>query len=225
LGDEGRPIAPAYVRVTRSCSLLACPIFFGMAAIAPDFTRIIFGPQWHEAGLIMIINSLVVGPSVIMYFFIPALASANRSALSLRFYIVSLVVTGVTALTAIPFGPLAASSTKAIESHVTLPYGLKLTRQGIGLRPIDNLRAIAPAYLAALIMAMIVMAIGYYQLGKFQPWQRMPIMVAIGGLIYPAFLALFARQFLRETLGELAFLKNRFGRKPPSSRAPVPDTL
>jgi PST family polysaccharide transporter len=225
LGDEGRPIAPAYVRVTRSCSLLACPIFFGMAAIAPDFTRIIFGPQWHEAGLIMIINSLVVGPSVIMYFFIPALASANRSALSLRFYIVSLVVTGVTALTAIPFGPLAASSTKAIESHVTLPYGLKLTRQGIGLRPIDNLRAIAPAYLAALIMAMIVMAIGYYELGKFQPWQRMPIMVAIGGLIYPAFLALFARQFLRETLGELAFLKNRFGRKPPSSRAPVPDTL
>jgi len=213
LGDDNKPIAPAYVRVTRSCSLLACPIFFGMAAVAPDFTRIMFGPQWHDAGIIMMINSLVVGPSVIMYFFVPALAAAGASGLSLRFYLATLVATAAAAIGPIPFGAIAVSAAKVIESHLTLPYGLSLTRRAIGLHPIDNLRAIAPAYLAGLAMAIIVGAFGYFALQQFQPWLRMPIMVAVGGLLYPALLAVFARRFLKETLGELSFLKHRFGRR------------
>src|SRR3546814_3175138 len=32
-------VGPAYLRVTRTCALVSCPVFFGAAAIAPDLDR------------------------------------------------------------------------------------------------------------------------------------------------------------------------------------------
>src|SRR3546814_4007622 len=47
-------VGPAYLRVTRTCALVSCPVFFGAAAIAPDFVTFIFGPKWTEGSYIMI---------------------------------------------------------------------------------------------------------------------------------------------------------------------------
>jgi PST family polysaccharide transporter len=209
LGDEGKSIAPAYARVTRSCALLACPAFLGASAVAPDVTQILFGKQWGDAGIIMAINGLVVGPSVIMYFFTPALASANRSALSFRHFIVAFFVNMAIALIAIPFGLFALASAKTIESHLTLPYGLRLLKRGVDLKTLTILKVVAPAYLASLVMAAIVMALGHFWLAPFSPWVRLPAMAACGALIYGSLLALFARHYLVENIRELSFLLRR----------------
>lgn len=212
LGEQGKSIAPAYVRVTRSCSLIACPLFMGAAAVAPDFIRVVFGPQWSDAGIIMAINAFVVGPSVIMYFFIPALTSAGRSALSFRHFAVALVVNTVVAIVAIPFGMLAIASGKTIESHLTLPYGLSLLKRGLSLKPSTILASVAPAYLSSLAMAACVMALRYFYLGALTPSIRIPLAIGAGALLYALILALFARRYLLDNLKELAFLLKGFRR-------------
>lgn len=218
LANSGKQIAPAYTRVTRTSSLIACPMFFGAAAVAPDAIRVLFGPQWTDAGMIMVINSLVVGPSVIMYFFVPALAAAGHSALSSRHYFASLIVNTITAMVAVPFGLFVIAAAKTIQSHLTLPYGLRLTKRAINLNALENLRAIAPAYLASILMAGAVAALGHFALRDMTPWSRLPIMAAAGALLYGALLGAFARDFLRDNLAEVTSLFGRF-RQSPSSRS------
>lgn len=206
LGDQGKSIAPAYVRVTRSCAILACPMFLGASAVASDAIRLLFGKQWDDAGIIMAINGLVIGPSVIMYFFTPALASAGRSALSFRHFIVAFFVNIAVAIVAIPFGLFAIASGKTIESHLTLPYGLKLLRQGIGLRMIEVFRAIGPAYLSALTMAAALTVLSNFALQNLSPVVRLGVMVPLGAILYTALLAVFARKYLVSNIEELRVL-------------------
>ena len=215
LANDGKPIGPAYTRVTRTCSLIACPMFFGAAAIAPDVIHVLFGSQWTEAATIMVINSVVVGPSVIMYFFVPALAAAGYSALSSRHYFASLIVNVTTAVAAAPLGLLAIAAAKTIQSHLTLPYGLRLTKQAIGLGALDNLRAVAPAYLASISMGGAVWALGHFALGGMTPLSRLAIMAVAGVLLYAALLAVFARRFFKDNLSELTSLFGRFKQSRP----------
>ena len=210
LEEAGKSIAPAYVRVTKSCSLLACPMFLGASAVAPDLVQVMFGPQWHDAGLIMAISGLVVGPSVIMYFFTPALASAGRSGLSFRHFFVALFVNLGVAVAAIPFGLIAIASGKTIESHLTLPYGLSLLRKGIGLRIVTILGAVGPAYVASLVMGAVLVALSLFVLQPLPPFYRLAVMVPMGGLLYFVLLAIFARSYLLSNLEELrSILKAR----------------
>src|SRR3546814_13982110 len=58
---------------------VSCPVFFGAAAIAPDFVTFIFGPKWTEGSYIMIALALVAGPATLNYFQGPALFAAGRS--------------------------------------------------------------------------------------------------------------------------------------------------
>lgn len=209
LGDEGKSIAPAYVRVTRSCALLACPMFLGTSAVAPEMIHVLFGRQWGDAGIIMAINGLVVGPSVIMYFFTPALASAGQSSLSFRHFIVALFVNAGVALAAIPFGLFAIAAGKTIESHLTLPYGLSLLRKGISLRLRDMLNAVGPAYFAALAMAAALIGLSHFTLQSLEPLPRLAILVPLGAILYFAILGIFARPYLTSNIEELRILFKR----------------
>jgi len=206
LDAEGRSVAPAYVRVTRSCALLACPMFLGASAVAPDAIQVLFGKQWHQAGFVMAINGLAVGPSVIMYFFTPALASAGRSALSFRHFIVAFFVNIGVAIVAIPFGLFAIASGKTMESHLTLPYGLKLLRRGISLSLSDIFKAVGPSYIAALLMAAILMVLSHFALQSLQPVTRLFFMIPLGAILYLATLGIFARPYLLSNIEELRVL-------------------
>lgn len=220
LGEGGKSIAPAYVRVTRSCSLLACPMFIGASAVAPDLIHVLFGPKWHDAGTIMAISGLVIGPSVIMYFFTPALASAGRSGLSFRHFVVALFVNLGVAIAATPFGLIAIAAGKTIESHLTLPYGVRLLRKGVDLRALDIVRAVGPAYLAALVMGATLMLLWLLALQTMMPFYRLAIMVPLGALVYFAILAIFARSYLMSNLDELRSLV-----RPRRIAAPMSDAV
>lgn len=151
----------------------------------------------------MAINGLVVGPSMIMYFFTPALASAGRSGLSFRHFFVALFVNLAVAVVAIPFGLIAIASGKTIESHLTLPYGLRLLRKGIGLRASAMLSAVGPAYFASLVMAATLIALSLTSLQPLSPFYRLAVMIPLGGIIYFAILGFFARPYLISNIEEL----------------------
>jgi PST family polysaccharide transporter len=203
LSEQNKAIAPAYIRVTRSCALLACPMFLGASAISADLISVLFGRQWADAGIIMAINGFVVGPAVIMYFFTPALASAGSSVLSFRHFIVAFFVNIVVAIVAIPFGLFALAAGKTVESHFTLPYGLHLLRKGLDLKAREMLSTVTPAYLASLAMAGLITALSVFGLQSIPPYQRMIIMIPLGGIVYFAILAAFARPYLVSNLEEL----------------------
>lgn len=203
LRDRGQAIAPAYVRVARTASLISCPIFLGSAAIAPDFVHIVFGTQWDQAGYIMTANAFIVGPALVMYFFNAAMTSSGKSALVLKSAAASWAANLMMTVVTIPFGVVKVAWGQSVRPHLTLPFSLWLLNRGIGLKPSELLRAILPAWLSALAMVGILYLMGRTVLSDMTPIERMSIMIAAGGPLYLLGLLLIGRDTLREGWKEL----------------------
>ena len=59
--------------------------------------------------------------------------------------------------------------------------------------------AVAPGLGAAAAMALPV-GIAAFALAGLEPWQRLPLLVALGGAVYAALLHAFSRETLRELI-------------------------
>lgn len=189
--ENNGQIGPAYLRVTRACALLTCPVFFGMAATAPDIVRLMFGPKWHEGGLIMIALALVVGPATLNYFQGPALSAAGRTGLTFWATLIGVIGNLLVALCTISFGPIAVAAGHTLRAHITTPLSLRFVAKGIGVSP---WRA---------IMAIAVTTLRLFVLDDFPPLGRFLLCVTAGGIVYLVALLVFARKFTVANLQEL----------------------
>lgn len=203
LGHDRDAVGNAYLRITRTCALVALPAFLGLAAIAPDFVPVVFGPQWQTAGYILTAFALVAGPMTIGYFEGAAMSSVGRSDLTFLSSLASNIGNVLAAAVAISFGPLAVAAALTIRQHLTLPFALRLVNRSIGVSPLRAIKGIGPPYLAALGMAAVLTALRWGPLAKLTAFERLLICVPVGATVYPLLLLIFARKFVRETTTEL----------------------
>lgn len=196
-------IGPAYLRLTRACALVSCPTLFGLAAVAPDFVALVFGPQWHIAGSVMIALCLFAGPATLNYFQNPALSAAGRSDLSFWATLSGFVGNLLSALITIPFGVIWVAAGQTARAHLTLPINLHFVRRGIGVPWQDALGNIAAPYLCAAAMFAGVTLLRIEALSAFATTSRLALCVVAGGVLYVGFLLVFARGFLRANWAEL----------------------
>jgi O-antigen/teichoic acid export membrane protein len=207
-------IGPAYLRVTRACALLTCPLFFGMAATAPDIVRLMFGPKWHEAGLIMIALALVVGPATLNYFQNPALSAAGRTGLTFWATLVGFVGNLVVALCTVSFGPVAVAAGHTLRAHITTPLSLRFVEKGIGVSPWRAITNIAPPYFCGALMAIMITTLRLFVLDDVPAIARFVLCVGGGGMVYLAALLIFARKFTVANIRELQpLLPRAIGRR------------
>jgi O-antigen/teichoic acid export membrane protein len=196
-------IGPAYLRVTRACALLTCPLFFGMAATAPDIVRLMFGPKWHEAGLIMIALALVVGPATLNYFQNPALSAAGRTGLTFWATLVGFVGNLVVALCTVSFGPIAVAAGHTLRAYITTPLSLRFVEKGIGVSPWRAITNIAPPFICGALMAIVITTLRLFVLDDVPAIARFVLCVGAGGMVYLAALLIFARKFTVANIREL----------------------
>lgn len=202
--DRENGIASAYLRITRACALLACPMFFGLAAVAPDFMTVVFGAKWRLSSAILVALALVVGPATLNYFQGPALSSAGRSGLNFWATLVGFLGNLVAALIAVPFGVVAVAASYTIRAHLTTPLSLRFVTRGIGVSPWAAIANIAPAYLCAALMCVILTLARLELLRDWAALPRLAVCVAAGPVLYLGAMWLFARGTLRANLSEIA---------------------
>lgn len=213
LDRGGDAIGRAYLRITRLGSIIICPAFFGLAAIAPDFVPLVFGEKWRVAGYVMTAMALTAGPAVLMYFAQPALAAAGKAPFVLLSNLAMLIGNTVAALLTMGWGVVAVAAGHSARGHLTLPFSLTLLRKGIGVRGWTAIRNILPTYLAAALMALVLTLARFFLLSELGELGRVALMMSVGPLIYLAVLLLFAPGFVKQARDEIEFLV------PPSLRA------
>jgi O-antigen/teichoic acid export membrane protein len=204
LDRGGNAVGSAYLRVTRLCSIIVCPVFLGLAAIAPDFVPLVFGEKWRGAGYVMSAMALVAGPAVLMYFAQPALAAAGKAQFVLLSNIASLIGNTVIAFLTMGWGMVAVAAGQSARAHLTLPFSLSLLNKGIGVHGWTAIRNILPPYAAAVVMALALTLGRLFLLGGVGEFGRVAIMVAVGPLLYAGALFCFSPRYLRDGLAELA---------------------
>lgn len=209
LDNREKTIGPAYLRLTRACSLVAAPAYLGLAAVGTDLVRILFGPQWGLAGWIVSFNGLVVGAAILMYFFGPAMTAAGRAQSVFRTWLAALAGNIATAAIALPFGLLPVAGAQALRPYLTLPLALRLLDRELGIKPRKLLVALAPALGAAALMAILVSGLRWTLLIDMAPLPRLALMVAIGAPLYLMALRLIDPALMREMRRDVSSLLPR----------------
>ena len=192
-----------YLRVTRTCALIACPFFFGAAAVGVDFTITVFGPQWEQGGYIMAALALVVGPAAITYFHAAALAAEGKAGKAFVINVAQVIGTALVAALLAPFGAILVAVGQTARTHITLPFSLRIVQKATGISPYKSIRSIAPAYLSAALMAGLITAAHLTFLADTDRGVRLLISVAAGPILYFLALRLLFPGPLRESMHEL----------------------
>jgi PST family polysaccharide transporter len=204
LSKDRDALGAGYLRVTRTCALVSCPAFFGLAAVAPDFVPVLFGPQWTQASWVLVALSLIVGPTTLGYFEGASIAASGRSDLTFYASLFASIGNIAAAAAAVTFGPIAVAAALTLRAHLTTPFSLRLVQRAIGVRPMQAILGILPPYLAAMGMAAGVTAVRWFVMPDATALLRLAVCLPLGGVLYLALLPLFGRQFVRTAREELA---------------------
>jgi len=195
-GDHDR-MAAAFVRSIRWVTLLGCPIALGLAACAPEFVRFVYGPRWAPvvpmllwlcvAGAIQPVQAAVGWLYVVK----------GRSRAMFLVGVAASAVTVAAFFIGIRFGAVGvARAYAAANTCLALPVML-IGHRIAGLELRRTLEAVAPPFIASIVMALCVVFAGVLCKGADYR-MRLALEIAVGVGIYALCVRVSAPDLWRE---------------------------
>lgn len=154
LQDQREHLRDAYVSMLQQCAIVSVPALVGYAIAGPWIVPAVFGPQWHDAGMIAPMLLPLALPFTISGFMLALLAAKGRINWQRHYALLDLATTIlVTALT-VSYGLKWVALGYSLRSVLLMPLQLYLIRRvsGIGLR--DHVEALAKPVLAVTVMGI-----------------------------------------------------------------------
>ena len=195
--DDKELLSASFLKAVRLILLLACPLYFGLSAVAADAIAVVLGEKWLEmAGLVSVLALAM--PALTLYIlFGPALNAIGRVDINTRAAIFGAILMPIAYFVGLQWG-VTGLTYAWLLAFPLLPLIMFLQARGVlGITGRQFLGAIAPGLFSSAAMALAVVAIGQ-QLGGFPAWQRLLAEVAAGGALYFGILLLVSRDTLRE---------------------------
>lgn len=176
--------AVAVLRVIRMCCYLIFPIFFGAAAVGPEFIIFAFGEKWALSGQIMTLLAIGIAPTVIGQQINAVLTASGHSRLVLILAIITFIGNCVVGLLMIPFGLIAVACGFAARTYITLLFNLYFFKRVYHIDIDYILKITAPSFISSLIMFATVMAIKFIIGNKLSLLVMLILLCAVGALVY-----------------------------------------
>lgn len=191
-GDRLRTLAD---QVVSQSAFVTVPVFVGLAAVAPQLLPLVAGPGWEPAIGIMVCLSLASAlavPAGLIYTAFSANARPEWSLLSLLvgFAAIVAVLFGASAL-----GPISVGLSRIAGDLVRAVFAIALPAMTLGWSRSARFNALAPAWLLASIMGIVVAAAS-----ALLPARHLAIeltgLIGLGVFVYLILLAMFGREAL-----------------------------
>lgn len=195
--------AAATLRLTRMSAYFIFPLFFGAAAVAPEFILFAFGSKWALSGEIMSILALGIAPHTLEVNIKSAMTASGKSNWVMLLAGVVLITNIAAGVISVPMGLMIAAWGFAIRSYVTISFSLYAFKSAYGVAPWRVIKIVAPAFLASLIMLGLLEALSFSIPADTAPGIALLILCASGALIYGALMISIFRaetnNFFRES--------------------------
>ncbi len=201
--NERGNLASAYLRIIKSCGLMAFPVYFGTATIAPDFTTLFFGAKWASSGQIMAVLSIGAAAQTFLAFTHPALVAAGRTRFVFFNSLMNLGINVALALATVHWGANAVALGYSLRAYIAIPFALIFLHKAMDMDFMDAVKSVLPTFLAATFMAIVLYLMREHLLTHMHPLPRMLVMVATGGVLYSVVLLIIGRKFLLEIKDEI----------------------
>ena len=194
--------AAGTLRVIKISAYITFPIFFGAAAIGPEFIIFAFGEKWALSGQIMTILALGTAPLVIGFQINAALTASGNSRMVMALASVVFVINCGLGLMSVSYGLIAAAYGFAVRSYLTIFFNMYFFRKVFGINILFVMRSVAASFVAAVIMFALVSLIRFYLPDDLPAITSLLILCLAGATLYAALMITVFRKETRNFLNE-----------------------
>jgi PST family polysaccharide transporter len=190
-GDRAR-MRDAYYQALELAMLVACPVFIGLSATAPELCVTMFGAEWAPSIRPMQVLGLAgIGLAINLYVG-PILIAVGQPTAFFRFSLGQGILNVLCFLVAVRWGIEAVAWAFVVRTALVFPAVLWLLRQAIGAEPRRTLALMGAPAFASLAMLGTVAAARHVLVG-LPTLVLLVALCAVGALTYLALMALVAR--------------------------------
>ena len=209
--SEPERFLKAFYQIVGCVSLVALPIFVGVATLAPELVGVVFGVQWMLAVPMMQVLAFSGMFYIVLFFNMSAFVAMGRPIIRLRLEFINVILNTMGCLIAVRWGVLAVAYAYAISDFLVIPMSLWSLNKLLKISFRDYVKPFASSIAFTVVTAAFV-GILRYQLSN---WLAPAAVMVICGLTGIALYMGCFRQFLpAEFEGIVDWLKLRLaGRK------------
>jgi O-antigen/teichoic acid export membrane protein len=190
----------AFYTVTQLCFAVAIPAFLALAVLAPELTRVAFGPQWEGAIPVMQLLALVGIPHAMTYFNKAVVNAAGRPNLSFRVAILTGVVNVAGFVLVVRWGILAVAASCVVCGYLLAPISVWSVTRVLKLDLKQYLRLLVAPTASSLAMLLLVLTAKAVLPDDLTGLPLLVVLSLIAGTTYLLVLYLTGRRFLMSVL-------------------------
>ena len=196
----------AFYNVTQYTSLLAFPVFMGLAALAPELVPALFGEQWAPSIPVMQVLALIGILQSVLFFNGTVIRASGKPSWEFGIMLLNAVCSVIGFLLAVRWGIVAVAASLVIVGYLLAPISYMAVRRLIQISFRTYLWQFAPSLSASLIMVAVILGLKYLLRDRsLNLYLELSIYVLAGALTYGLVIGLTARSLFRQVL-ELASL-------------------
>ncbi len=193
LQAEPDRLREAYYSALEFAALVACPVFLGLSATAPEVCLSMFGAEWAPSVRPMQVLGLAGLGAAINLYLGPILIAVGKPTAYFRFSLVQGILNVLAFLIAVRWGITAVAWAFVARSLVTFPVVIWLMRRAIGADPRRILGLIGAPTFASLAMLGSVAAVRP-ALAGLPTLVILLCLIVVGALTYLIVMALIGRR-------------------------------
>lgn len=201
LQDRPERMRRAFYKVTQYTSLLAFPVFIGLAVLAPELVPAVFGAKWAPSIPVMQILSLIGILQSVLYFNGSVIKASGKPSWQLGIMFVNAVCSVIGFFLALQWGIVAVAASFVIVGYCLAPISYLAVRRLIQIDFVTYLAQFRAPLLSSLTMVLVIMGLKVLLRDHgLHPYIQLAIFVVAGALTYAAVIALTARSLSRQVV-------------------------
>jgi PST family polysaccharide transporter len=191
----------AFYKVTQYTSLLAFPVFIGLATLAPELVPALFGEKWAPSILVMQVLALIGILQSVLFFNGSVIKASGKPSWQLGIMLVNSVCSVIGFLLAVHWGIVAVAASFVIVGYLVAPISYIAVRRLIQVDFRTYLWQFVPPLSASLIMVAVIVGLKYlFRDQSLNLYLELSIYLLAGGLTYVLVIGLTARSLFRQML-------------------------
>ena len=203
----------AFYRVTQYTSLLAFPVFIGLASVAQELVPVVFGAKWAPSIPVMQVLAFIGILQSVMFFNNSILRAAGRPSWEFGIMLLTSASSVIGFLVAVRWGIVAVAASFVFVGYLLSPVSYAAVKRLVRIEIKTYLRQFIAPLLSSLVMVAVVLALKFLLKPQdLNSYVELAIYVLAGGLTYLIFILLTARQVSYEVLdlANLVLPKGKF---------------
>lgn len=191
----------AFYNVTQYTSLLAFPVFMGLAALAPELVPALFGEKWAPSIPVMQVLALIGILQSVSFFNGSVMRASGKPSWEFGIMLVTAVCSVIGFLLAVRWGIVAVAASFVIVGYLLAPISYLAVRRLIQIDFRTYLGQFVAPLSASLIMVIIIVGLKYVlKHQELNLYLQLFIYLTAGVLIYLLVIGLTARSLSRQVL-------------------------